>query len=162
MPTSKSRPVPLPEGPARVMAHQLQVLLLDDLDGSQAERTVTFSLDGQQYEIDLSIHNIRRLYEVLAPYTAKARKVRHPAASGRRAGYGAGDARLLRRQVQAEAVESSGAPADHEPSARENAAEPTSVPATPTPLFSNPTGDVARQAHVSSKPPTAGIFNYGS
>ena len=33
------------------MARKVQVLLIDDLDGSQAEETVSFALDGTSYEI---------------------------------------------------------------------------------------------------------------
>jgi len=32
----------------------MQVLLIDDLDGSEADGTVRFALDGTEYEIDLS------------------------------------------------------------------------------------------------------------
>ncbi|MBN3584983.1 Lsr2 family protein, partial [Algoriphagus aestuarii] len=32
------------------MARKVQVLLIDDLDGSQAEETVSFALDGTSYE----------------------------------------------------------------------------------------------------------------
>lgn len=56
------------------MAQRLKVVFLDDLDGSDADQTMTFSLDGQWYEIDLSSENLRRLREALAPFTAKARK----------------------------------------------------------------------------------------
>ena len=41
------------------MAQHRTVVLVDDLDGSTAERTVAFAVDGRQYEIDLSSHNIR-------------------------------------------------------------------------------------------------------
>ncbi len=58
------------------MARQVQVLLIDDLDGSKADRTVSFSLEGDQYEIDLSQANIDKLYDALAPYSEAARKVR--------------------------------------------------------------------------------------
>jgi hypothetical protein len=58
------------------MAQQRTLVLIDDLDGSQAEHTVAFSLDGQQYEIDLSTQNIQRLYETLAPFTTRARTTR--------------------------------------------------------------------------------------
>ena len=36
------------------MAQKVQVLLVDDLDGGEASETVSFSLDGTAYEIDLS------------------------------------------------------------------------------------------------------------
>lgn len=58
------------------MARQVQVLLVDDLDGSKADRTVTFSLEGDHYEIDLNQANIDKLHDALAPYSAAARRVR--------------------------------------------------------------------------------------
>ena len=35
------------------MAQKVQTLLIDDLDGGEAETTVRFGLDGTEYEIDL-------------------------------------------------------------------------------------------------------------
>ncbi len=39
------------------MAQKVQVLLVDDLDGGEADETVTFALDGKTYEIDLTTAN---------------------------------------------------------------------------------------------------------
>src|SRR5690242_8640106 len=39
------------------MAQRVNVVLVDDLDGSDATETVSFGLDGAQYEIDLSAAN---------------------------------------------------------------------------------------------------------
>jgi hypothetical protein len=39
---------------AAVMAQKVQTLFVDDLDGSEAEGTVRFGLDGTDYEIDLN------------------------------------------------------------------------------------------------------------
>ena len=36
------------------MAQKVQTLFVDDLDGSEAEGTVRFGLDGTEYEIDLN------------------------------------------------------------------------------------------------------------
>ncbi|MGA9748848.1 MAG: Lsr2 family protein, partial [Nocardioides sp.] len=36
------------------MAQRVHVVLVDDLDGSDADETVTFGLDGVDYEIDLT------------------------------------------------------------------------------------------------------------
>ena len=57
------------------MAQRFQVVLIDDLDGSEAAETVHFSLDGTGYEIDLSRDNASRLRDVLTPYLGAARKV---------------------------------------------------------------------------------------
>jgi hypothetical protein len=48
------------------MAQKVQVLLVDDLDGSEATETVTFGLDGASYEIDLSSGNAGKLRKELA------------------------------------------------------------------------------------------------
>ena len=57
------------------MAQQVHVVLVDDLDGSDASQTVTFGLDGAEYEIDLTDENASKLREALAPYTESGRKV---------------------------------------------------------------------------------------
>lgn len=51
--------------------------LVDDLDGTIISQndggTVSFGLDGKQYEIDLSSANASQLREALAPFIDKAR-----------------------------------------------------------------------------------------
>jgi hypothetical protein len=56
------------------MAQKVQVLLVDDLDGSEATETVAFGLDGASYEIDLSSGNAGKLRKELAHYVEHARK----------------------------------------------------------------------------------------
>jgi len=56
------------------MAQRVQIILEDDYDGGSADETVSFALDGAEYEIDLSSKNAANLREALAPWTAKARK----------------------------------------------------------------------------------------
>lgn len=56
------------------MAQQIQIVLIDDLDGGPAEETIPFSLDGASYEIDLSSPNAARLRNAMAPFVAHARK----------------------------------------------------------------------------------------
>jgi hypothetical protein len=48
--------------------------LVDDLDGGQADETVTFALDGAEFEIDLSAENAARLRDVFAEYVGHARR----------------------------------------------------------------------------------------
>ena len=57
------------------MAQRTVVTFEDDIDGSAAEGTVTFALNGVQYDIDLSKKNSDKLAKALAPYVASARKV---------------------------------------------------------------------------------------
>jgi hypothetical protein len=56
------------------VAQKVQVLLVDDIDGGEAEETVSFSLDGVSYEIDLSAKNASVLRDAVAPYVGAARK----------------------------------------------------------------------------------------
>lgn len=58
------------------MAQTVIVKLTDDIDGGDAEETVTFALNGQKYEIDLNQVNAKVLRDALAPFIEKARVVR--------------------------------------------------------------------------------------
>jgi hypothetical protein len=65
------------------MAKQLITLLTDDIDGSEADRTVEFGLDGVTYTIDLSDKNAGKLRKALDPYLAAASRVGRSAANSR-------------------------------------------------------------------------------
>jgi len=71
------------KGPS--MAQKVQVLLVDDLDGGEAEETVSFGIDGATYEIDLSGENAAKLRAALEPFIKAAARHRRsvvlPAAS---------------------------------------------------------------------------------
>jgi hypothetical protein len=56
------------------MAQKVQVILVDDVDGGDAEESVSFGLDGVSYEIDLSADNAEALREALAPWIGHARR----------------------------------------------------------------------------------------
>jgi Lsr2 len=66
------------------MAQQVNVKLVDDLDGSDAAGTVSFAIDGRANEIDLSEDNAARLRNSLASFVAAGRKSGGAAATGRR------------------------------------------------------------------------------
>jgi len=57
------------------MAQKVHIVLVDDLDQSDAEETVSFGLDGKEYAIDLNKKNARSLRDALAPFVAHARPV---------------------------------------------------------------------------------------
>jgi hypothetical protein len=57
------------------MAQKVNIVLVDDLDGSEATESVSFGLDGTSYEIDLNETNATQLRDALAPYVGHARKV---------------------------------------------------------------------------------------
>ncbi|MER6911054.1 Lsr2 family protein [Streptomyces sp. NPDC000594] len=65
------------------MAQKVQVLLVDDLDGGEADETVTFALDGKTYEIDLTTANADKLRNLLEPYAKNGRRTGGRASSGR-------------------------------------------------------------------------------
>jgi len=76
------------------MAQKVNVVLVDDIDGSEAAETVSFGLDGTRYEIDLNGGHARELREQLDRYVRRARKVAGPASrAGRGRRTGANDAR---------------------------------------------------------------------
>src|SRR5688572_701575 len=56
------------------MAQKVTVTLVDDIDGSQAEETLEFGLDGVAYQIDLSGGNAEKLRDMLADYVEHARR----------------------------------------------------------------------------------------
>ena len=49
---------------------KVQVVLQDDIDGSEPAQTVHFGLDGKEYEIDLSAEHVAALREALEPWIA--------------------------------------------------------------------------------------------
>ena len=57
------------------MAQRVNVVLIDDLDGSEATETVRFGLDGTNYAVDLSEAHANELRDLLAPYVGVARKL---------------------------------------------------------------------------------------
>jgi hypothetical protein len=56
------------------MTKKVTIEILDDTDGSPAEQTIPFGLDGVSYEIDLSSLNAEALRTALAPFVSTARR----------------------------------------------------------------------------------------
>jgi hypothetical protein len=71
------------------VAQKVQTLFIDDLDGSAAEGTVRFGLDGTDYEIDLNAAHAQALRDALARYVSAGRRAggstRRQVRGGRRA-----------------------------------------------------------------------------
>lgn len=63
------------------MAQVTKVELIDDLSGDKADETVTFSLDGVVFDIDLSANNAGILRDIFEDYINAGRKVSKPASS---------------------------------------------------------------------------------
>ena len=56
------------------MAQHVNVVLVDDIDGSEAAETVSFGLDGRRYDVDLSANHAAQLRDALASFVAAARR----------------------------------------------------------------------------------------
>ena len=56
------------------MAQHINVMMVDDIDGSEASETVSFGLDGRRYDIDLSKDHAAQLRDTLASFIAAARR----------------------------------------------------------------------------------------
>jgi hypothetical protein len=65
------------------MAKQVIMVLTDDLDGGDADRTLEFGLDGVNYTIDLSEKNAGKLRKALDPYLTVAARVGRTTTNGR-------------------------------------------------------------------------------
>jgi hypothetical protein len=74
------------------MAQKTVVSLVDDLDGTEANETVEYALDGVTYDIDLNEENAKQLREVFAPYISAARRTggRRSTSRGRSSSGGGG------------------------------------------------------------------------
>lgn len=91
------------------MVQKVMVTLIDDVDGTPADETVLFSLDGVSYEIDLTSDNAAKLRDSLASWVGHARRAGGRKASGtrstpsRRSGgtSGSGDASKVREWARA-------------------------------------------------------------
>ncbi len=57
------------------MATRIIKELLDDLDGELADETVTFALDGVEFEIDLNKANAKRLRDFMAEFQDHGRRL---------------------------------------------------------------------------------------
>lgn len=68
------------------MAQKVQVLLVCDLHDNEAEgsETITFSVDGQSYEIDVCSDHGSQLRDAFAPYVGAGRRASRSAGSSQR------------------------------------------------------------------------------
>ena len=91
------------------MAQKIQTLFIDDLDGSAAEGTVRFGLDGTEYEIDLNAEHAQELRDALARYVGAARRAggaaRRSARGGRRGSANGLNTTEVREWAKAQGIE---------------------------------------------------------
>lgn len=78
------------------MAKRVITTLEDDLDGSDANETITFSIDGTEYEIDLNNAHATELRGALNKYTVVARRTAGRAKPVRRPSAGSTDTKAVR------------------------------------------------------------------
>lgn len=82
------------------MAQKVHIVLVDDIDGSEATESVSFGLDGASYEIDLNEKNAAKLRELLSGYVGHARKVGAAKGRGRRAAAANNDSGHTAREIR--------------------------------------------------------------
>ena len=91
------------------MAQKVQTLFIDDIDGSAADGTVRFGLDGTDYEIDLNSEHAQALRDALARYINAGRRVgggvRRQARSGRKAPANGVNTTEIREWAKAQGIE---------------------------------------------------------
>jgi nucleoid-associated protein Lsr2 len=90
------------------VAQKIQTLFIDDLDGSPAEGTVRFGLDGAEYWIDLNEEHAKALRDALASYVSAGRRVggsaRRPARAGPRTSASGLNATEVREWAKAQGI----------------------------------------------------------
>lgn len=86
------------------MARRVEIILEDDLDGSTADETVIFGLDGKEYEIDLSAAHATQLRDALAPFVGSARRRSGRRRSGQRSQTGGSSAGAVREWARENGV----------------------------------------------------------
>jgi hypothetical protein len=91
------------------VAQKVQTLFVDDIDGSAADGTVRFGLDGTDYEIDLNAEHAQALRDALAPYRSAGRRVgggvRRQPRSGRKASANGLNTTEVREWARAQGIE---------------------------------------------------------
>jgi hypothetical protein len=87
------------------MAQRVNVVLVDDIDGSDADETVSFALDGVDYEIDLSDEHAAELRNAISLYVGHARRTGGRRKSGKRSAAPAAEAGTSAADIRAWARE---------------------------------------------------------
>lgn len=89
------------------MAQKIQTLFIDDLDGSEADGTVRFGLDGTEYEIDLNANHAGALRKSLARYVEAARRraAQRPGRSPRRSAASGADSTEVRAWARSQGID---------------------------------------------------------
>ena len=86
------------------MAQKVNIVLVDDIDGSEATETVVFGLDGTSYEIDLNDEHAAALREAVAAYVGHGRRVAGSAKRGRKAAASSDTGGIISTTVDGQSV----------------------------------------------------------
>jgi len=86
------------------MAQKTQIILTDDLDGSEATQTITFAFQGTSYEIDLNDEHAASIEESFAEWISNARKATSGRSTGAAARSSAGRASSTAKRGDLDAV----------------------------------------------------------
>jgi hypothetical protein len=87
------------------MVSKVITRLEDDLDGSEASETLHFSVDGVEYEIDLSRSNADKFRNSFGDYIAHGRKVGGSRRSRRSASSSQVDVKAVRKWAASNGIE---------------------------------------------------------
>jgi hypothetical protein len=86
------------------MARRTQIVLEDDLSGGPADETISFALDGNAYEIDLSTDNAAELRTAFQCYIDAGRRVARQSTDATKARTSGTDARSIRDWARAQGI----------------------------------------------------------
>jgi hypothetical protein len=96
------------------VAQKVQMLFVDDIDGSEADETVRFALDGTGYEIDLNSGHAAALRASLAGYIDAGRRApraqppgrgRQPASGTKSRSRSGGESTQIREWAKSQGIE---------------------------------------------------------
>jgi hypothetical protein len=90
------------------VAQKVNIILVSDLSGGEADETVSFALDGTNYELDLSSKEADKFRGLFQDYVAVARKTssgRGRKSSGKSGGSGRSDLADVRAWAKEQGME---------------------------------------------------------
>ncbi|GLP72950.1 Lsr2 family protein [Mycobacterium antarcticum] len=93
------------DGGSRTVAKRTVVEWVDDIDGSAAAETVTFSIDGSRYEIDLSQKNAATFRDSMSGWIEASRKSNNRRPRGAQAKNDPSEATKARKWARANGLE---------------------------------------------------------
>lgn len=86
------------------MARKSKIILIDDMNGEEADETVFFGLDGVEYSIDLTSENAEKLRSFVEPWAKNAQRVGGRRKAGTRQ-TGKSEANVIREWAKDQGIE---------------------------------------------------------